>query len=125
MEEKKPIIFPEGINFNPPRGGVTETLRGVLSFKVKEAVEFLQKHQNETGWVNINMLKSKTKDVIYLALAVPMEWKKPEGLNDAPRASQPLTDLSPAELEIIKKAREAEMKAQEKGIDPEKVFQDF
>lgn len=99
MQDKKPMIFPEGINFNPPRKGVTETLRGVLTFKVKDAVAFLQKHQNEQGWVNINMLKSKTKDVIYLALSTPTEWKKPESM------------LKPEEVTAIQNARNREIEA--------------
>ncbi len=69
MAEK---TFPQGIFYKKPREGAPEFVRGSLSFKVDEAIEFLKKHENN-GYVNIDMLLSKDKN-IYLALN---EWKKP------------------------------------------------
>lgn len=73
MAEK---IFPQGIFYNKPREGAPEFVRGSLSFKVDEAIEFLKKHKSEAGYVNLDMLLSKEKS-IYLALN---EWKKPESM---------------------------------------------
>lgn len=63
--------FPEGIFFNKPREGAPDFVRGSLSFKVDEAVAFLQKHKSDKGYVNLDMLLSKDKS-IYLALN---DWK--------------------------------------------------
>lgn len=69
MAEK---IFPQGIFYKKPREGAPEFVRGSLSFKVDEAIEFLKKNNNN-GYVNLDMLLSK-KNEIYLALN---DWKKP------------------------------------------------
>lgn len=78
MAEK---IFPKGISFNKPREGAPEFVRGSLSINVNEAVDFLREHANERGWVTIDMLKSKDKGTIYLALN---EWKKPTNSDGSP-----------------------------------------
>jgi len=70
--------FPKGIFFQKPREGAPDFVRGNLSFKVDEAIAFLNEHKNAQGYVNIDMLKSEKG--IYLALN---EWKKPEGLTEA------------------------------------------
>ncbi len=77
MAEK---TFPQGIFYKKPREGAPEFVRGSLNFKVDEAVEFLKKHKNEAGYVNIDMLLSKEKE-IYLALN---EWKKPTNSDGSP-----------------------------------------
>ncbi len=79
MNEQKTKIFPNGIMFKKPREGAPDFVRGSLSFKVDEAVEFLKKHDNK-GWVNLDMLLSKNKE-IYLALN---EWKKPTNSDGSP-----------------------------------------
>lgn len=71
MENKTETIFPDGIIFKKPREGAPDFVRGSLSFKVDEAVEFLKKHSHN-GWVNIDILKSE-KGNTYLKLNT---WKK-------------------------------------------------
>lgn len=71
--------FPQGIFYKKPREGAPEFVRGSLSFKVDEAIEFLKKHANN-GYVNIDMLLSKNKE-IYLALN---ERKKPTNSDGSP-----------------------------------------
>lgn len=70
-------IFPKGIFFQKPRENAPEFVRGSLSFKVDEAIQFLNEHKNAQGYVNIDMLKSEKG--IYLALN---EWKKPDFKKD-------------------------------------------
>ena len=56
--EKQDPIFPKGVLFKKPRDGAPDFIRGHLSFKVDEAVEFLKANE-KNGWVNIDIKKSK------------------------------------------------------------------
>ena len=67
MAEKKEKIFADGFRFEKPREGSPEFIKGRISVKVPEAIIFLQKHQNNGGWVNIDLKKSKG-GVLYLEL---------------------------------------------------------
>lgn len=78
MEKTK--TFPDGIFYKKPREGAPEFVRGSLSFKVDEAVAFLQKHKNEAGYVNLDMLLSRDKQ-LYLALN---DYKKPTNSDGSP-----------------------------------------
>lgn len=94
--------FPQGIYYQKPRENAPEFVRGSLNFKVDEAVEFLQKHKNAQGYVNIDMLLSKDK-ALYLALN---EWKKPESMQkelketgtNSDGSKTPDFDISPDEV---------------------------
>jgi len=70
MPENK-VVFPQGIIFKKPREGVPDYVKGHLSFKVDEAVLFLQQHANNGGG-NIDIKLSANKK-LYLQLN---EWKK-------------------------------------------------
>lgn len=79
--------YPEGIFFNKPRQGAPEFVRGSISIKAEQAIPFIEKHKNEKGYVNLDVLLGK--DGIYLTLN---EWKKPE--------SKPFEPISASEAEI-------------------------
>lgn len=64
MPEK---IFADGFRFEKPREGSPEFVKGRLSIKVPEAIQFLEKHQSNAGWVNIDLKKS-AKGTLYLEL---------------------------------------------------------
>ncbi len=64
MNEK---IFPEGISFIPKKPNQPDFVRGQLWIRVDELVPFLERHKDEKGSVNIDILKSKN-DKMYLAL---------------------------------------------------------
>lgn len=55
MAEK---IFADGFKFEKPRDGAPEFVKGRLSIKVPEAIAFLEMHQSNAGWVNIDLKKS-------------------------------------------------------------------
>ena len=113
--------FPKGIFFQKPREGAPEFVRGAISFKVDEAVAFLQEHKNEKGYVNVDMLLSKEKG-IYLALN---DWKPNGGTKSSPEAFQPLTAEEKA---ILDKARDIEMRAKSTSLRDEETeasFNDF
>lgn len=67
MEEKKEKIFADGFRFTKPREGAPEFVKGNLNIKVAEAIAFLQKHEKNGGWVNIDLKKS-AKGNLYLEL---------------------------------------------------------
>ncbi len=55
MAEK---IFADGFRFEKPREGSPEFVKGRISIKVPEAITFLERHQSNAGWVNIDLKKS-------------------------------------------------------------------
>ena len=64
MENEKE--FPKGIIFKKPRDGAPDFVKGSLSFKVDEFVEYLQKNI-KNGWVNLD-LKLSQGGKLYLDL---------------------------------------------------------
>ena len=56
MTEK---IFPNGLIYKKAREGAPDFVKGTLSVKVDEFIEFLTKHKDERGWVNIDLLESR------------------------------------------------------------------
>lgn len=69
------IIFADGARFTamtPEQKEKTPWIKGKLSFQADQFCEFLQKHKNEKGWVNVDMKFSEKSNSIYLALN---SWK--------------------------------------------------
>ena len=58
MEPKQEKIFTQGFIFKRPREGAPDFVKGAISIKVDEFIDFLSKHQND-GWVNIDLKKSR------------------------------------------------------------------
>lgn len=52
------IVFAKGIIYKTPRSNAPDFVKGSLSFKVDEAIEFL-KENAKNGWCNCNLLISK------------------------------------------------------------------
>jgi hypothetical protein len=57
--EKKETVLAKGFYFDKPREGAPDFVKGKLSVKVTEAVELLKKYENNAGYVNLDLLKSK------------------------------------------------------------------
>ena len=53
-------IFVDGLRFERPNEKAPKWIRGKISAKVDKLVAFLQQHQNEKGWVNIDLKEAKT-----------------------------------------------------------------
>lgn len=51
--------LPDGIFFERPKEGTPEFVKGKLSFNVNRFIMYLEKHKNEKGYVNLDLLKSK------------------------------------------------------------------
>jgi hypothetical protein len=52
-------IFAEGFHFDLPRENAPSFVKGRISVHVGDAIEFLTKHRNERGFVNIDVKESK------------------------------------------------------------------
>ena len=60
--------FPTGMYLNPPREGAPEFVRGSISIKKAEVLEWLNQEQsNDKGYVNLDVLKSR-EGKLYLAI---------------------------------------------------------
>lgn len=69
--EKK---FAQGFIFKRPREGAPDFVKGSMSIKVMEAIEFLKTAENE--WMNLDLLQSKSNpEKLYF---VVNEWKPKE-----------------------------------------------
>ena len=56
MPEDK--IFPEGVIFKKPHENAPDFVKGSLSLKMKDLIEFAKKHHKD-GWLNIELLESR------------------------------------------------------------------
>ena len=52
-------IFANGMMFRPPSPKAPAFILGGLSIKVDEFIAFLQEHNTNSGWVNIDIKESK------------------------------------------------------------------
>jgi hypothetical protein len=52
-------VFAQGMMFRPPRANAPAFILGGLSIKVDEFIAFLQAHNTNAGWVNIDIKESK------------------------------------------------------------------
>lgn len=84
----KTKIFPDGIRFELPNDVTKEKapwIKGKISIKVPEFILFLEKHQSNAGWVNLDLKKSDNTGKFYLELnswkpstqTSPLEVKEP------------------------------------------------
>jgi len=67
MSEQNEAVFLDGFIFKRPREGAPDFVKGSMSIKVSEAIEFLKKHDNN-GWVNADLLASKDNSKLYFKL---------------------------------------------------------
>jgi hypothetical protein len=80
--ENKEKVFVNGMIFKRPLPNAPEWVKGKISVKVEDFVKFCQTHAVD-GWVNMDLLKSKEKGTLYLAL------------NTYKKAEQPKEDVKP------------------------------
>lgn len=64
-------IFADGLRLESAGPKAPEWVKGKISILVPKFIEFLQKHQSEKGWVNLDIKKSKS-GVLYVELNT---WK--------------------------------------------------
>ena len=76
--------FAKGIYFEKPRDGAPDFVKGKLSFKVADAIAFLQAHENNAGYVNCDVKESR-EGKMYVELNT---WQKGE----RPAVAEPQED---------------------------------
>jgi len=82
MAEKQ---FARGFIFKRPKPGVPDFVKGSMSIKVEEAIEFLREKGGE--WVNLDLLQSKDGTKLYFVVNdfKPKKQEYPENnLSDQP-----------------------------------------
>ncbi len=84
-------IFSDGIFFKEKRVGAPDFVLGGLDFKVDEAIEFLKKHKNDKGYVNLDLKVSKG-------------GKKYLELNTYQKADAPITPEQIAKVNTLKES---------------------
>lgn len=52
-------IFAKGFYGNKPRAAAPSFIKGSISIKTADAIEFLKEHTNEKGYVNLDILEGK------------------------------------------------------------------
>lgn len=70
----------KGIYFDRPREGAPAFVKGRMSIKVADAVEFLRENVNEKGYINADLLQSKDGTKLYFHLD---EWTPTENKEGA------------------------------------------
>lgn len=73
-------VFTNGLIFKAPSEKAPDFVRGSLSVKVADFVAFLQEHETNSGWVNIDIKESR-EGKLYCEL----NTYKPERPNLAPK----------------------------------------
>jgi len=76
MAEDK--VFVEGVIFKKPHENAPDFVKGSLSLKMKDLIEFAKTHHKD-GWLNIDLLESRGGK--YYAALNTFEPKKQDGGN--------------------------------------------
>lgn len=76
-------IFADGIRFEKRPEKAPEWIKGRVSFKVDDAIGFLEKYKNDRGWVNLDLKQSKDGK-LYLELNTFKKVKVEEGEAENP-----------------------------------------
>jgi hypothetical protein len=79
MDDKKEKVFAKGFFFERPHQNAPDFVRGKMSIKVSEAVEWLEANKSERGYVNLDLLLAKDGEKLYF---VKNEWVPKEQPND-------------------------------------------
>lgn len=87
------IIFPEGINYYPPRPDAPVFVKGTLVLKPKELIQFMKQYEGTDGVIRLDMLVSKKTEKIYLKLNTFNNHKEPPVNSEQVKDVRPSDDL--------------------------------
>jgi hypothetical protein len=71
--------FAEGISFRFPRENAPAWVKGSIFIRVRDAINFLEKHDSESGFITIDVKESKGGK-LYCELN---SWQPGQGINKA------------------------------------------
>jgi hypothetical protein len=95
MSEKKERVFAEGFSFRKPNPEAPEYVVGRLSLKVDDAIDFVNKHKNANGWINLSIMIGRSGNP-YLELDTYEPKKDGEPTEAKPKAkSKPAPQPEP------------------------------
>lgn len=89
-------IFSKGFIFKRPSENAPDFIKGKMSVKVSEAIEFLKQHQNN-DWVNMDLLLSKDGTKLYFKLDTYKKEEKPSE-NTQQTPEYPTDDINPEDI---------------------------
>lgn len=79
-------IFIDGMRFELPNEVMREKapwIKARIGIKVAELIPFLEKHQSNAGWVNIDLKKSENTGNMYLELNTFKKQEAPQVVKEA------------------------------------------
>jgi len=93
------VEFPNGIMFKLPHEKAPDFVKGSISIKLDEAIEYLQaKKATGEQWINLDAKVSKNTGKGYLQLNT---WKKDNQTPQAPKETGTPVQSQPAEADEI------------------------
>jgi len=95
--ENKEKMWVVGMRFEAPNEIMKEKtpwIKGKISIKVQDFIKFIEKYETKSGWVNIDLKKSKEKGTLYLELN---QWKPKENDLDLGETAQQKDEERPNE----------------------------
>lgn len=93
MKEK---IFVDGMKFENPPATAPSFVKGRISIKADALIAFCQKHQNEKGWLNVDLKESKG-GVMYFELNTYKKVEQTANPEQVPVIAYPEEDVNPAD----------------------------
>ena len=84
MSEKRERVFADGFSFRKPTGDAPEYVVGRLSLKVDDAIDFINKHKNANGWVNLSIMVGRSGNPY-----VELDTYEPKKQEDEPTEVKP------------------------------------
>lgn len=91
MSEKKERVFADGFSFRKPTGDAPEYVVGRLSLKVDDAIDFINKHKNSNGWINLSILIGRSGNPY-----VELDTYEPKKQEEEPTEVKPKAKAKPA-----------------------------
>lgn len=85
MTENKEKIFVKGMFFELPSDNAPEYIKGKLSIKVSDLIQFMNDHENVGGYVNIDLKVAKESGKGYCQLNT---WKPSDKQYKAPATKE-------------------------------------
>ena len=59
MSDYENSTLPKGFFLKPPHAGVPDWIKGQIGIKVSDAIDYLKEHENDRGYVNLDLKESK------------------------------------------------------------------
>ncbi len=82
QKQQQETIFPEGLFFEKAKEGTPDFVKGKLSVNVETFKKFCDKYKKDSGFINLDLLKSKTGK-LYLKLNTWEPEKKTGEVEDS------------------------------------------